>query len=54
MAKKERIIYFCKECGSSQPKWTGRCPDCGAWNTMVEEEVSRLSQRSTASSAVDS
>ena len=51
MAKKERIIYFCKECGSSQPKWTGRCPDCGAWNTMVEEKVSRRAPISRPHSA---
>lgn len=35
--------YICQECGSAQPKWMGRCPDCGEWNTLVEtvEETSR-------------
>ncbi len=33
---KERSIYSCTECGDSSPKWLGRCPGCGAWNTLVE------------------
>ncbi len=36
MAKK-RSIYVCQNCGFSTGKWLGRCPDCGAWNSMVEE-----------------
>lgn len=32
-------MWFCSECGGNSPKWVGRCPDCGAWNTMVEERV---------------
>lgn len=32
-------MWFCSECGCNSPKWVGRCPDCGAWNTMVEERV---------------
>ncbi len=40
MAKtKEKTMWFCTECGADSPKWTGRCPACGAWNTMVEEKV---------------
>lgn len=38
MAKAKRI-YGCTDCGSTQPKWAGQCPDCGAWNTMVETVV---------------
>lgn len=34
---KEKTIWFCTECGADSPKWEGRCPSCGAWNTMVEE-----------------
>ena len=30
---------MCSECGYDSPKWVGRCPSCGAWNTMVEEVV---------------
>lgn len=28
--------YTCNECGASQPKWAGQCPDCGAWNSLEE------------------
>lgn len=31
--------WFCSECGHESPKWEGRCSECGAWNTMVEERV---------------
>ncbi|HQZ39719.1 MAG TPA: DNA repair protein RadA [Vicinamibacterales bacterium] len=30
-------VFVCQECGSQSPKWQGRCPDCGAWNSLVEE-----------------
>lgn len=33
---KERQIFFCKECGFETSKWTGQCPGCHEWNTMVE------------------
>jgi len=36
---KVKTRYVCQECGSAQPKWMGRCPDCGAWNTLVETVV---------------
>ncbi len=38
MAKVKRA-YFCSSCGNEQPKWMGRCPACGEWNTFVEEVV---------------
>src|SRR5215208_1470851 len=28
--------YVCQQCGARAPKWMGRCPDCGEWNTLVE------------------
>ena len=31
-----RTVFACQECGHEAPKWQGRCPDCGAWNTLVE------------------
>ncbi|HID10903.1 MAG TPA: AAA family ATPase, partial [Candidatus Latescibacteria bacterium] len=34
---KERTIYVCQACGARSPKWFGRCPECGQWNTCVEE-----------------
>ena len=36
---KTKTVWFCKECGNESPKWMGRCPACGEWNTMVEETV---------------
>ena len=33
---KPKIAYSCTECGSQQPKWGGQCPDCKAWNSLVE------------------
>ncbi len=35
-----KTVYFCSNCGYESPKWMGRCPACGEWNTMVEEKVS--------------
>lgn len=32
-----RVQYVCQECGMAAPKWMGRCPGCGGWNTLVEE-----------------
>jgi DNA repair protein RadA/Sms len=29
--------YICQACGSVQPKWSGRCDECGAWNSLTEE-----------------
>ena len=33
---KEKTVYTCTQCGSASPKWLGKCPDCGAWNTLEE------------------
>jgi len=35
--KPTKSVFACQECGSQSPKWLGRCPDCGAWNSFVEE-----------------
>lgn len=51
MAKqKEKTVWFCNECGADSPKWVGRCPACGAWNTMVEERVAPKSADSWSGS----
>lgn len=39
MAAKLKTIYICSDCGETSPRWMGRCPSCGAWNTMVEDVV---------------
>ena len=47
MAKKQiKSLRFCTECGADSPKWEGRCPSCGQWNTMVEEKVASGPSRS--------
>ncbi len=37
MTKQDRSIYICQTCGYQTLKWMGRCPDCGQWNSIVEE-----------------
>lgn len=37
MPAKSKAVFVCSECGYEAPKWTGRCPACGEWNTMNEE-----------------
>ena len=39
MKKKEKFIFRCQSCGGQAPKWMGRCPECGAWDTLVEERI---------------
>ena len=36
---KSKTVFFCTACGNETPKWQGKCPACGAWNTLVEQEV---------------
>ena len=40
--KQAKPVFVCQECGAQQPKWQGRCPDCGAWNSFVEERAARI------------
>ena len=36
---KQKSVWFCTSCGNESPKWMGRCPACGEWNTMVEKTI---------------
>ena len=36
---KEKTIFLCNDCGYESPKWAGKCPSCGAWNSLVEKRV---------------
>ena len=45
MANKIKSVYICSECGYESPKWYGKCPSCGEWNTMNEE----IKEKSSAS-----
>jgi DNA repair protein RadA/Sms len=38
---KTKTMYVCQNCGADSPKWIGRCPSCGEWNTYVEEVISK-------------
>ena len=38
---KIKSAFFCQQCGYETPKWTGKCPSCGAWNSFVEEVIQR-------------
>jgi len=38
--KRDKFIFRCQSCGGQTPKWMGRCPDCNAWDTLVEEQIS--------------
>ncbi len=49
--KAPKSLFVCQECGAQSPKWLGRCPDCGAWNSMVEEQVQEPSPAMTAGAA---
>lgn len=48
MAGKAKIIYQCTQCGFESPKWAGKCPDCGEWNTMLEVTKEPVSPQRTA------
>src|ERR1700704_2209121 len=39
MTKSRKTIFVCQECGAQSPKWLGRCTECGAWNSLVEEHA---------------
>ena len=39
MSAKLKTMYVCSECGYSNPKWSGRCPECNEWNTMQESVI---------------
>ena len=59
--KTPKVVFVCQECGAQAPKWMGRCTECGAWNSLVEERAespaaaapttNRFSQFSTSSTA---
>ena len=38
---KTKTVYVCQNCGAESPKWIGKCPSCGEWNTYVEEIISK-------------
>ncbi len=51
MSPKVKTAWFCNVCGNESPKWEGRCPACGSWNSMVEERTVTGAGRSNNSAA---
>ena len=40
-----KTVYICSECGHTSPKWMGKCPSCGAWNSFVEDVISTAPEK---------
>ena len=49
---KVKSVYACTACGYESPRWVGRCPACGAWNTM-EESVAAVPEKSAPKMAAN-
>ena len=43
MANRQKTIFCCSECGNETANWAGKCPACGAWNTLTELKFNKLS-----------
>lgn len=48
---KAQTVYICQNCGATSPRWSGRCPVCGEWGTIVEEHRERRGTRTEQRSA---
>lgn len=51
---KTKSVYFCSACGYESPKWLGKCPGCGEWNTFTEEKVTVPAKKGAARGLVKS
>lgn len=51
---KDKIAYVCENCGQDSPKWVGKCPSCGKWNTFKEIKISNDTGSMAARSAAQS
>lgn len=47
---KAKTLFYCTECGNEFPKWQGKCPACGAWNTIVEQPAEQAAKKSARTS----
>ena len=45
---KTKTIYYCTSCGNETPQWMGRCPACGAWNTLTEHTEKPVNEKKAA------
>ena len=48
---KDKIAYVCDNCGQESPKWIGKCPSCGKWNTFKEIRVADTRQQAATTAA---
>lgn len=46
---KSKTVFRCQQCGFESPKWNGKCPSCGAWNSLVEETIQPAAAKAPAS-----
>ena len=51
---KDKIAYVCSNCGQESPKWIGKCPSCGQWNTFKEIRVAADTKQQAATTAAAS
>ena len=49
---KQKMLFYCTQCGNEMPKWQGRCPACGAWNTIEEAPAEKPKRSKPGPSAV--
>ena len=49
---KNKTVFVCTNCGNDSPKWLGKCPICGEWNTYVEEIVAKESKTKISATSV--
>ena len=49
---KEKLVYVCEQCGQDSPKWVGKCPSCGAWNSFKQLHVSPSSASNAAPAGI--
>lgn len=48
---KTKILFYCTDCGNEFPKWQGKCPACGAWNTIVERPAEQMVKKNVHTAA---
>ena len=44
---KAKTLFYCTDCGNETPKWQGKCPSCGAWNTIMERPAEKSAKRTS-------
>ena len=45
--KGTKLVFVCRECGATSPKWIGKCPDCKSWNSYDEIEIKEKTRSSS-------